>query len=88
MASNDDTIDAMRKRTVSKLNPRLMALVERGLAQRGGKSLEQVEREVSRREQKLKRRPSLQKRKELLALRGRVKWEGDLSKLRRSRARS
>jgi prevent-host-death family protein len=34
----------------------LVALIERGAAQRGGRSLEAVEREVSRRERKQKRR--------------------------------
>lgn len=72
----------MAKRKVSKPHSRLMALIDRSLSQRGGKSLEQVEREVAGRERKLRSR----KRKGLLTLRGRVKWEGDLSKLRRSRA--
>lgn len=37
-------------------NPRLVSLIERGMAQRGGVSLEQVERAVARRERKAKRR--------------------------------
>ncbi len=37
-------------------NPRLAALVERGMSQRGGIPLEEVEREVSRRESKQRRR--------------------------------
>ena len=75
----------MSKRVVSKLHPRLMALIERGLSQRGGRSLEQVEREVSLRERKLKDHPSQRKQKEILSLRGKVKWEGNLNKLRRGR---
>lgn len=62
-------------------NPRLMALIDRGLSQRGGKSLEQVELEVTQREHKVRGR----KRKELLSLRGQVKSEGDLGALRRRR---
>jgi prevent-host-death family protein len=38
-------------------HPRLVALIDRGAAQRGGVSLEAVEREVSRRERKLKHKP-------------------------------
>ena len=37
-------------------NPRLQSLIERGMSQRGGHSLEEVEREVSRRERRQKRR--------------------------------
>ncbi len=37
-------------------HPGLVALIERGAAQRGGRLLEAVEREVSRRERKQKRR--------------------------------
>jgi len=37
-------------------HPRLVALIDRGVAQRGGISLEAVEREVGRRERKTKRR--------------------------------
>jgi prevent-host-death family protein len=48
-------------------NPRLVALIERGLSRRGGRSLEQVEREVSRREHKA--RLSRPKRKEILGSR-------------------
>lgn len=61
-------------------NPRLMSLIERSLSQRGGRSLEQVEREVAGLERKQK-----QKRKGTLSLRGKAKWEGDLAALRRRR---
>jgi antitoxin (DNA-binding transcriptional repressor) of toxin-antitoxin stability system len=37
-------------------NPRLVSLIERAMSQRGGASLEAVERDVSRRERKHKRR--------------------------------
>jgi len=37
-------------------DPRLAALMDRGAAQRGGRSLDAVEREVARRERKAKRR--------------------------------
>jgi antitoxin (DNA-binding transcriptional repressor) of toxin-antitoxin stability system len=37
-------------------HPQLVALIDRGAAQRGGLSLDAVEREVSRRERKPKRR--------------------------------
>ena len=37
-------------------NPKLVALIERGMAQRGGVSLQEVEREVSRRERRQKAR--------------------------------
>ncbi|HUI25099.1 MAG TPA: type II toxin-antitoxin system prevent-host-death family antitoxin [Candidatus Kryptonia bacterium] len=37
-------------------HPRLLALIDRATTQRGGRSLESVEREVSRRERKPKRR--------------------------------
>ena len=37
-------------------NPRLVALIERAMSQRGGVPLEEVEREVSRRERKQKAR--------------------------------
>ena len=39
-------------------NPQLVSLVERGMAQRGGASLEQVERAVARRERRERRRSS------------------------------
>ncbi len=37
-------------------NLRLVALIERGLSERSGRSLEQVEREIAKRERKLRRR--------------------------------
>ncbi len=37
-------------------NPRLVSLIERGMSQRGGISLREVEREISRRERRQKAR--------------------------------